>query len=109
MKLVIGDATVPIGAYTRQVLANLKLTGALKNVKSNETDVKQVVAKVALDEADAGFVYVADVRTVKNTRGALRRERSSQAMAVSGATRGTLAGARSRGRVAPGGGGPCRR
>ena len=38
-----------------------------------------------------------------------RPERSSHAIAMSGPTCGTLAGARSRGRVAPGGGGPCRR
>ena len=40
VKLVIGDATVPIGAYTRTVLGKLHLTAALRNVKSNETDVK---------------------------------------------------------------------
>ncbi len=65
VKLVIGDATVPIGAYTRIVLGKLHLTGALKNVKSNETDVKQVLAKVELGEADAGFVYVTDALTGK--------------------------------------------
>ncbi len=65
VKLVIGDATVPIGVYTRTVLAKLHLTAALKNVKSNETDVKQVLAKVELGEADAGFVYVTDALTGK--------------------------------------------
>jgi molybdate transport system substrate-binding protein len=65
VKLVIGDATVPIGAYTRTVLGKLHLTGALKNVKSNETDVKAVLAKVELGEADAGFVYVTDALTGK--------------------------------------------
>jgi molybdate transport system substrate-binding protein len=63
VKLVIGDASVPIGAYTRTVLGNLHLTGALANVVSNEQDVKGVLAKVALGEADAGFVYVTDART----------------------------------------------
>jgi molybdate transport system substrate-binding protein len=60
--LVIGDAAVPIGAYTRTVLANLRLTRALSNVVSNEQDVKSVLAKVALGEADAGFVYLTDAR-----------------------------------------------
>ena len=60
--LVIGDSTVPVGAYTRQVLAKLHLTSLLAHVKSNDTDVKQVVAQVALGQADAGFAYITDVR-----------------------------------------------
>ena len=59
VKLVIGDRGVPIGAYTRQVLDALGITdGVMRNVVSQETDVKGIVAKVALGEADAGFVYV---------------------------------------------------
>ncbi len=65
VKLVIGDANVPIGAYTRQVFKALGLNAALANVVSNEQDVKAVVAKVALGEADAGLAYVTDVRPVK--------------------------------------------
>lgn len=60
--LVIGDSTVPVGVYTRQVLAKLHLTGLLSHVKSNDTDVKQVVAQVALGQADAGFAYITDVK-----------------------------------------------
>ncbi len=62
IKLVIGDPSVPIGAYTRQVLARLGLTKALRNVVSNEQSVRDILAKVALGEADAGFVYVTDAR-----------------------------------------------
>jgi molybdate transport system substrate-binding protein len=42
------------------VLENLGLTAALDNVVSNEDDVKGVVGKVTLGEADAGFVYATD-------------------------------------------------
>jgi molybdate transport system substrate-binding protein len=66
IKLVIGAQGVPIGDYTRKLLANLGLSGALKNVVSEEDDVKYVVAKVALGEADAGFVYRTDVKPVGN-------------------------------------------
>ena len=65
VKLVVGTSKVPIGAYTRQVLANLGISDAvLPNVVSEETDVKGIVAKVALGQADAGFVYLTDVRAV---------------------------------------------
>jgi molybdate transport system substrate-binding protein len=60
IRLVIGAQGVPIGDYTRRLLANLGLGSALANVVSEETDVKLVVAKVALGEADAGFVYRTD-------------------------------------------------
>ena len=65
VKLVIGDQGVPIGSYTRQLLDALGIKDAvMKNVVSQETDVKGIVAKVALGEADAGFVYVTDARPV---------------------------------------------
>jgi molybdate transport system substrate-binding protein len=59
-KLVIAAEGVPVGDYTRQVLEDLGLTAALDNVVSNEDDVKGVVGKVTLGEADAGFVYATD-------------------------------------------------
>ena len=63
VKVVIGDDSVPIGSYTRQILDRLRITDdVLANVVSRETDVKGIVAKVALGEADAGFAYVTDAR-----------------------------------------------
>lgn len=64
VKLVVADSTVPVGKYTLEVLAKLGLRSALGNVVSRETDVRGVLAKVALGEADAGFVYATDARTV---------------------------------------------
>ena len=67
LKLVIGDKTVPIGSYTRQILDTLGITNdVMNNVVSQETDVKGIVTKVALGEADAGFVYGTDARGVSS-------------------------------------------
>jgi molybdate transport system substrate-binding protein len=65
VKVVIGDPGVPIGVYTRQLLDTLGIVDAVMgNVVSQETDVKGIVSKVALGEADAGFVYVTDAKPV---------------------------------------------
>jgi molybdate transport system substrate-binding protein len=64
VKLVIAAATVPVGSYTLQVLKQMGLTSVLSNVVSRESDVRSVLAKVALGEADAGFVYSTDAKTV---------------------------------------------
>jgi molybdate transport system substrate-binding protein len=64
VKIVIAAAGVPVGDYTVQVLRKLRLLRVLRNVVSRETDVREVLAKVALGEADAGFVYSTDARTV---------------------------------------------
>ncbi len=70
LKLVVTNKDVPAGAYFRQMLANMDGDpdyGAgfggrvLSNVVSEESNVKQVVAKVELGEADAGVVYATDV------------------------------------------------
>jgi molybdate transport system substrate-binding protein len=65
IKLDIAASGVPVGSYTLQVLKNMNLsTSVMKNVVSQETDVREVLSKVALGEADAGFVYSTDARTV---------------------------------------------
>jgi molybdate transport system substrate-binding protein len=64
IKLDIAGPGVPVGSYTLQVLKNMGLSSAvLKNVVSQETDVREVLSKVALGEADAGFVYSTDAKT----------------------------------------------
>jgi len=69
LKLIICDSTVPAGKYARQILDNMAKdpafgadfkTKVLANVVSNENDVKLVVTKVQLGEADAGLVYISD-------------------------------------------------
>jgi molybdate transport system substrate-binding protein len=83
VKIVIGDPAVPVGSYTQTVLRNLGITAAvMKNVVSEETDVKAVVAKVALGEADAGFVYVSDVRPVRGKVLAIALRPSAQPQVV---------------------------
>jgi molybdate transport system substrate-binding protein len=65
VKIDIAAPGVPVGTYTLQILKNMNLTSAvLKNVVSQETDVREVLSKVALGEADAGFVYSTDAKTV---------------------------------------------
>jgi molybdate transport system substrate-binding protein len=73
VKLDIAGSGVPVGSYTLQILKNMNLTsGVLANVVSRETDVREVLAKVALGEADAGFVYSTDAKTVPGRVAALK-------------------------------------
>lgn len=65
VRLVIAAPTVPVGGYTLKVLRKLGLTSVLANVVSREPDVRSVLAKVVLGEADAGFVYATDARTAQ--------------------------------------------
>ena len=79
VKLVIGDPAVPVGSYTLTVLKNLGISDAvLRNVVSRESDVKSVVGKVSLGEADAGFVYITDARPVRGKVRAIAIRESAQ-------------------------------
>jgi len=79
VKVVVGDPGVPVGSYTRTVLGNLGISAAVaKNVVSQETDVKGVVGKVVLGQADAGFVYATDVKPVLGKVGVIRIRESAQ-------------------------------
>jgi molybdate transport system substrate-binding protein len=63
VKVIIGTPTVPVGSYTRQVLDSMGITNdVMANVVSQEPDVKSIVAKIALGQGDAGFVYKTDAR-----------------------------------------------
>jgi molybdate transport system substrate-binding protein len=89
LKLVVGGPTVPVGAYTRKVLANLDASyGAgydakvLANVVDNEDAVAGVLQKVQLGEADAGFVYVTDAAGVGSAVTAITLPAAAQAVAT---------------------------
>jgi molybdate transport system substrate-binding protein len=67
LKLDLAAPDVPVGSYARQSLEKMNETfgsdfeaRVLANVVSEEDNVKQVVTKVQLGEADAGIVYVSD-------------------------------------------------
>jgi molybdate transport system substrate-binding protein len=72
VKLVVAAPAVPVGSYTRTVLRKLGLSSVLAKVVSQESDVKGVVGKVALGQADAGFVYATDVKPVAGQATAIR-------------------------------------
>ena len=70
IKLVLTNKEVPVGNYARQSLEKMSQNPAfgsdfskrvLANLVSEETNVRQVAAKVQLGEADAGIVYATDV------------------------------------------------
>jgi molybdate transport system substrate-binding protein len=69
VRVVIADANVPVGRYTTQALGKMNRSSlygddyqsrVMANVVSQETNVRAVLAKVSLDEVDAGFVYATD-------------------------------------------------
>jgi molybdate transport system substrate-binding protein len=79
VKLVVGAEGVPIGDYTRKVLENMGASDVLANVVSEEDDVKGVVSKVSLGEADAGFVYATDVKPVADKMATIELPDDAQA------------------------------
>ena len=72
VKLVVAGAAVPVGGYTLTVLRKMGLSSVLDKVVSRESDVKAVTGKVALGQADAGFVYVTDARPVRDQVSVIR-------------------------------------
>ncbi|MCX6068735.1 MAG: molybdate ABC transporter substrate-binding protein [Chloroflexi bacterium] len=72
LKLDLGDKAVPCGQYALDFLDKaIKDPGfdptykdsVIKNVVSYEDNVKAIITKVSMGEADAGIVYVTDVTT----------------------------------------------
>lgn len=70
--LAVGSPSVPVGAYTRTALGRLpaeRRSAVLAHVRTEEPDVKSVLAKLQQGVVDAGFVYRTDVAA---TKGAVR-------------------------------------
>jgi molybdate transport system substrate-binding protein len=65
VRIAAGAPSVPVGAYTRALLARLgpaRARAIERNIRSNEPDVAGVVGKLSQGAVDAGFVYATDVR-----------------------------------------------
>ena len=63
-RVVLGDESVPVGRYARQLLRQAGLWEAVQpHVVSEEANVRLVRAKVEIGEADAALVYRTDART----------------------------------------------
>ena len=69
-KIVVGAEAVPIGQYTRQFLASAEQDDRLgpgfragfeDNIVSEEQNVRGILSKLQLGEADAGVVYASDI------------------------------------------------
>jgi molybdate transport system substrate-binding protein len=70
LKIVVADESVPVGKYTQQMVDQMSKdpqfgtafkNGFTANIVSREENVKSVLSKVRLGEADAGVVYVTDM------------------------------------------------
>lgn len=77
LRLVTTAEAVPVGRYTQQVLRNLSrfpgygpdfAARVNRQVVSREANVRSVLAKVELGEADAALVYETDARSSRRVR-----------------------------------------
>jgi molybdate transport system substrate-binding protein len=69
MQIIMADEAVPVGAYAQQMLEGASQepgfgddfkASVLGNVVSYEENVRAVLTKIILGEADAGIVYMSD-------------------------------------------------
>ena len=68
LRLAVGAPSVPVGSYTRKALDRLPAAqrgAVLDRVRTEEPDVKSVLAKLQQGVVDAAFVYRTDVQATK--------------------------------------------
>jgi molybdate transport system substrate-binding protein len=64
-RLAVGTPSVPIGEYTRALLARMRLSSILTtNTVTLEPNVSGITSKVALGAVEGGFAYLTDGRIV---------------------------------------------
>lgn len=77
IKIIVGDKSVPCGSYfykalqkalQDKVIDKAEHDKILANIKSNELNVKDIVSKVNLGEADVGIVYKTDINKKNKDR-----------------------------------------
>ncbi len=78
LKLVFAGPEVPVGQYSLDFLALAEKSGifgpgyqqaVMKNIVSYENNVRAVLTKIGLGEADAGIVYTTDANSAKGQIG----------------------------------------
>jgi molybdate transport system substrate-binding protein len=80
-KIAIGAKSVPVGSYTLEVLNRLAASqrkAILDNVVSEEPEVAGVIGKLTEGAADAGFVYVTDVKAAGDSLKVVRIPKALQ-------------------------------
>lgn len=92
LRLVLAARDVPIGAYSREILVKASMAAGgpgpdftarvLANLRSEEANVRAVLAKVQLGEADAGIVYRTDAATAAREVAAIAIPRAWSVMAL---------------------------
>lgn len=78
-RVAIGIRGVPVGDYTRKLLARMGLSSILStNTVTQEANVSGITSKVALGSVDVGFAYATDGRIVADRVDAIRLPRWAQ-------------------------------